>query len=1516
MKKLILTCWIIGLACSTSKAQSFLYSYNQKMLDVILEDVFSPPVASRIHVYAHIAAYEALAYQNSQLKSMAGQVQALTAMPNFDKPFERTIAARVAFATVVKKMVYSEHLIDEFVNQDKTTWDKISTDKVAIQNSEELGNLIAQHIIKWFQNDNYVYTRTLRRYEVVDSLGAWQPTAPDYANGLEPNWYLMRSFVKVSSYNQKMPAPSVYSERKKSTYYKQVAQLLSQHRKLDSAQINTALYWDDNPKTNFSKGHLSYFIHKVTPGGHWLKIAAQTMQAAQYNDEQAARVFTLASIAEYEAFKSCWATKYKYNTVRPETYIHRFMDKNFRPLIETPPFPEYPSGHSMVSSAMATVLTQFIPIKNGFTDSSQVYLAIEPRYFKSFNDAAKQASISRFYGGIHYMPALDNGAKQGALIAQSILNQINTFPKYLSIVVLWSINGNAQKFSILNPENTGIQFKNLLNENKEFNLYTYEYMYIGTGVALGDINNDGLLDIYFSGAMEPNKLYLNEGNFKFKDITKQAGVEADYGIGTGVNMVDINNDGYLDIYVCKDGSADAAQRRNLLYINNKNNTFTEQAAEYGIADSSYSIQSYFYDMDLDGDLDLFLVNHPGSLKDAKKINLEYNKKGELQAVKNGERQYVSYRFYEQIKGKFIDKTMAAGLDNHAFGLSAVIDDFNEDGYPDIYVANDYTLPDVLYINNKNGTYTDKIDDYVKHMCYNSMGSDYADINNDGKSDLFVVDMLPETNERQKLLKQMMSYDQLNKLVKYGLKAQFVKNVLQVNNGNKTYSDVSYYSGMAFTDWSWAPLIADFNNDGLKDVYITNGYLRDFVNMDYSNFQMDSVIRQLNKIGQGGSVASVLSTIPSVPLSNYLYLNNGNLKFTNKTVESGLNVPSMSNGAAYGDLDNDGDLDIVVSNLNQAAFVMQNLHNESDSANNYVRFKIKAKNGTNAFGTKIKVSSNGQSQYITYMPTKGYMSNHEQAAHFGLGKNKTFDLLIQFTDGTTITRESLAANATYNIKQEDAEKVVKTLIPAIPTFNWKNITTQCNLAITPKENEFIDFKQEPILPKRCSQFGPCMAVGDVNKDGLDDVFIGGAAAHEANLFLQNANGKFSKSNQEVFVLDKIYEDVNAQFFDADNDNDLDLIVLSGGNDYPKDLSKYPIRLYLNNKGVFSKASTAQFPKINVSAKGLAIADINKDGFQDVFVGGRLMPGDYGKIPTSYLLLNNNGNFTESEIPKRLAQAGMVSGARFFDYNKDGFPDLFLVGDWMSPLIFTNNNGKYGEGINELDGLQGWWNCIHFVDLNNDGNDEIIMGNNGDNTRYKASKSSPLTILVNDFDKNGSTDCVVGFMEDGKNYPYALRDNMLDQMVYLKKKYTRYAPYAKATILDIFTKEQLDQSAFAVAKHMKTTLGINRGGGNFAFKNMPYETQLMPIQSIVNFKAKNQKNYLLLVGNDYSTELESGRNDAGIGVLYEVDSNSDLIKMPMNINIDGDVRQILPIQIAGKPCFIIAQNSGPIRVITEE
>jgi len=1074
------------------------------------------------------------------------------------------------------------------------------------------------------------------------------------------------------------------------------------------------------------------------------------------------------------------------------------------------------------------------------------------------------------------------------------------------------VKGQNKLFTLLPPDTTGVFFINSIVDSRELNVVSYEYFYNGSGVSAGDVNNDGLCDLYFTSNVGDCKLYLNEGNFRFKDVTATAGVNGGIGYKTGAVMVDINNDGWLDIYQCKSVAANPMQRKNILYINNKNGTFTNRAPEYGVDDEGFSMCAYFNDLDGDGDLDLLVLNHPYNLNFAKTIHLTYNKKGQLEAVRDKPAPFESDQYYENVNGKFINKTAQAGLATRSFGLSAILEDFNGDGKIDIYQANDYLEPDYLFINKGGGKFVNEYDKYFRHGSYSSMGSDYADINNDGFSDLMTVDMLPEGNYRQKQLRRGNNYDEFDKVVKYGYGYQYVKNVLQLNNGNGSFSDISYYTNTAFSDWSWGVMIQDFDNDGLKDIYVANGYMRDITDMDYVRFKMDSVKKALIKTGSQDDVLKLLAVIPSVKVLKNFYRNYGNFDFRKETKESGLDQPAWSFGSAYADLDNDGDLEMIVCNVNDYAFIYRNNARET-TGNNSVTIGLKGPAGNiNGLGARITISSpDSNHYYFTANTMRGYLSSNDKKIVTGIGKNTGGRISVTWPDGK-IQSADFIAGTFVELNYKDAHQPGGP--PPAGSLFFRDITAQAKINYLHSENPYIDFKLEPMLPHRFSQLGPCVAVADLNKDGLDDFVVGSAKDVSAAVYLQNTDGTFSTKQQPALAQDKKYEDGAIVFADLDKDGHRDLIMTSGGNDYAKNISMYPVRFYRNDgTGVFSAYKVNSF---NTSSNAVAVADYNKDGDFDIFVGGSTSPGNYGLLPESFLL-TITGTGIKDITPAGMKKAGMVKSAQWADMNKDGWTDLVLAGEWMPVSIFYNRNGKLDENPFVIPQTFGWWNKIVCADMNKDGYPDIIGGNLGLNTRYTGTPERPVTMVVSDFDNNGSTDCVISTFVQKNSYPIAIRDYILDQMPFLRKKYLRYAQYSGATVSDIFTTEQLAKASSFFADNMSSAVFFNNGDGSFTTKKLPPEAQFFPVNGIQYEDVNADGNRdLLLAGNDYSTEVETGRNDAGIGLLLLGDGKGDFKPVSVlqsGFYVPGDVKCLERIMINGKRCYIAGKNKDKLQLM---
>ncbi|HLF62713.1 MAG TPA: VCBS repeat-containing protein, partial [Saprospiraceae bacterium] len=1021
-------------------------------------------------------------------------------------------------------------------------------------------------------------------------------------------------------------------------------------------------------------------------------------------------------------------------------------------------------------------------------------------------------------------------------------------------------------FTLLDSSYTGVTWINAIEETEQINILTYEYLYNGGGVAAGDINQDGLVDLYFTGNMIYNKLYLNEGNFRFRDITASAGVNGGLGFKTGVTMADVNGDDFLDIYICKSMLADPTQRKNVLYINNRDLTFSEKAAEYGLDDASFSTQAYFFDMDADSDLDMYLVNHPINFIESNNIPLSYNATGELEVTTSKNLLYVRDILYENKQGRFIDISSQAGITDEAFGLSAVIGDFNHDQQPDIYVCNDYFRPDLLYINNGNGTFTNNFSDFFRHSSFSSMGSDFADINNDGCFDLLTLDMLPRDHYRQNMLSMVQNFDKFQRMVDFGLQAQYSSNTLQLSNCDGTYSDIALLADVAYTDWSWSGLFGDFDNDGWKDIFISNGYKRDVTNQDYARYLIDSLRKEVS----AGKLQLMdwISAIPSEKTRSFLFKNNANLRFSDVSQIWNSGAPAFSNGAAFADLDNDGYLDLVINNMDVLVFILKN-EGKTSRQNNYLRFDLTNEKGKTCFGTRIRIyMPDGRFQDQELYPTRGFLSSVEPIVHFGIGKaTSVASAEIIWPDGGMQTIENPGINTVHRIAKKASGKYEP---PQPKRIFFEDISSKLPKEASHKENSFIDFKREPLLHHKYSEEGPGTVAGDVNGDGLDDVYLGGAAGLAGKLLLQQRNGSFNAAKTSVFEKDSLHEDIAALFFDANRDGALDLIVISGGNEQPLHTPLYQDRLYINNgKGEFLKSEDG-LPRQFSSGGCVAAGDPDGDGDLDLFIGARVSPGKYPQPAVSNLLRNDNGKFTNvtAEWSEGLVNIGMLTDARFADLDNDGTQELILAGEWMPITIFKKVNNKYinataGFGIADV---SGWWYSLEIADLNGDGFPDIVAGNLGLNSHIQASKEKPATLHYKDFDNNGTIDPILCFFNRDTSYPLLFRDRLLDHMIILKKKFTRYHMYANATMEEIFTPEQLKDAKVLTANTFAHTLFMSQGGKSFSTQALPKYTQISTIRSIkvmdVNHDGKTD---LVLGGNLYGTDAQLGRYDASVGAI---------------------------------------------------
>jgi len=1065
-------------------------------------------------------------------------------------------------------------------------------------------------------------------------------------------------------------------------------------------------------------------------------------------------------------------------------------------------------------------------------------------------------------------------------------------------------------FELVPSSKTNVAFKNILKESPTSNVLTYEYFYNGGGVAIGDINNDGLDDIYLVGNMVDNQLYLNKGNFTFEDITKSSGTAVSQGWKTGANMVDINGDGWLDIYVCLSGKTAPDTRRNKLFINNKDNTFTEKAAEYGLDDPSHSTHSAFFDIDNDGDLDMYLLNH----------NITVIREFEFAKAKETRDPYAGDKLYRNDNGHFVDISAAAGIKGNplGFGLGVNIADVNQDGFQDIYVSNDYVEPDYLYINNGDGTFSDEMTNYMQHISYFSMGCDISDINNDGWPDIYTLDMLPEDNKRQKLLYGPENYEHFALLVINGFYFQNMRNMLHLNNTDGTYSEIGQFSGISNTDWSWSPLFADYDNDGWKDLFISNGDFRDYTNRDFLKYKGDYFFDQARQ-KQPADTFHLVSTMTSTPVHNYIYKNNGDLTFKDVSKDWGFANPGFSSGAAYADLDNDGDIDLVVNNQNDAVSLYRNNSRQQFASRNYLDIALKGlQKNTRGYGAKVYVYVSGQVQYFEQMPTRGFQSSVTGKLHVGLGEqNKVDSIRIKWLGGDEQKLFDIAANQTIIIEQQVQQKPVLFASGKSVYLPTSFTRVECPVYYEHIEYGFNDFKRQPLLMTMLTNCGPIMTTGDVNNDGLEDIFVGGAQENPGMLFLQSAGGTFEPASFPVTQNDLQYTDAGASFFDADKDGDLDLYVVSGGyNDYSEKDKATQDRLYLNDgKGNFTKAADA-LPEMLVSKSCVAYADFDHDGDMDLVLGGRVIPGRYPEVPQSFFLENRgNGKFVDitASRAKELGTIGMVTDARWADVNGDGWDDLVVVGEFMPVEVFINRQGKSLERATSqyFDApLSGLWSKMVVQDFDNDGDQDIIVGNFGLNTQLHASEKEPITLVYKDFDNNGSVDPILNYYVEGESVPFPSRDELLDQIYSMRSRYTDYSSYADARLTTIFSKADLKDAKELKATELRSMYFENTDG-KFAAKPLPDEAQFAPIYALTTVDYNNDGHTdLVVAGNQSSIRIRMGVIDANFGQLYEGDGKGGfryVSQSKSGFRFTGDTKSLDVINIGGEQFLLVGVNN---------
>lgn len=1150
-------------------------------------------------------------------------------------------------------------------------------------------------------------------------------------------------------------------------------------------------------------------------------------------------------------------------------------------------------------------------------------------------------------------------------IRQSLTTSFSFYPfvcLLLCVLMMSACREDRRLMQEVEASAAGISFRNAITETQATNILTYEYTYNGAGVAAGDVNNDGFVDLYFVGNSVPNALYLNRGDWRFEDVSAASGVAGRAGWRTGATMADVNGDGWLDIYVCYSGNApgegynlpvvrDYAPRANQLFINQGCEPggvpqFREMSQAYGLdAIGTFSTQAYFFDMDSDGDLDMLLLNH---------ANMFYAAFFNTRRLRNLRHPYFGNKLFRNDtqfdeQGKpvgdihFSDISEQAGIHGSGlnFSLSASLSDLNHDGWTDIYITNDYEEQDFCYINNRDGTFRDESHTMFGHLSKFGMGSDIADINNDGFQDIVVLDMLPEDNRRQKLLKGPDEFDRYQLAVDSGYHHQYMRNTLQLNRGFGSdhlprFSEIGQLAGMSNTDWSWSPFLVDLDNDGFKDLFVTNGYLRDFTNLDFMKYT-GNVMQTARQSNQPVDYLSIVQQLPQTRVRNYVFRNTDGLRFENMSDAWGLSRTSVSNGAVYADLDNDGDTDIVTNDLNDAPTLLRNRATEI-TGNRSVRIVLKGRApNTQGMGARVEVRTDDAVYHREAFTARGYASSVDPSITVGVGAaDRVASIVVEWPDGTTSSVTNVNAGETVIIEQPvadvrtaavagDIDGEEETLSHASARQSavssmFDDVTVTSGIRFRHTENNFIDFKSHRLLYYQLSRLGGKMATGDVNGDGNDDVFFGGASGQPGVLYLGTDNGTFVEAPRQPWSAEAAFEDVDALFFDADGDGDPDLYVVSGGNEHPASSALYQDRIYLNNgAGEFSRADGA-LPTAASGGSVVCAADFDRDGDLDLFVGSHHVPGSYGFIPRSALLMNRSGegrvrfdDVTDS-VNKDLATRGMVTAAVWADINNDSWPDLIISGEWMPIVVFINDKGKLVEYKGaELNDTNGWWTNVSAQDIDGDGDIDFLLGNAGLNMQITASPDRPVQLYCGDFNNDGAIDPLLCYHIMDKSYPLASRDEMLDQMAFLRKKFTRYEEYASATIDDILTPEQIQKSYRYKATTFASVWMENVDGKSFRIHELPDVAQFSCTNAFVPMRLSTDRQVIISGGNFYSYRPQLGRSDASMGVALQYEDGgltaSTGVLSPLWLT--GDIRDMAVVRskAGGVRLLVSRNNDGP-------